>query len=164
MAKEPTTAELIEAIAQCKAEILSAIQAKGGQIDESTPFTEYAYAIENLPTSSIDYTGCRIAIFDYGDRSTEVSTIENNKSYWVELRDENDIPISEPLGGYFDCYAENSHNFSFTANDDHEGGADCDFQIDGAEDGDTITIVYVDANGNDAVELQLTASAPSTET
>lgn len=52
MAKEPTTAELIEAIAQCKADILSAIQAKGGEINESTPFTEYAYAIQNLPTGS----------------------------------------------------------------------------------------------------------------
>lgn len=52
MSKAPTTAELIEAIAQCKADILSAIQAKGGQIDESTPFTDYAYAIENLPTGS----------------------------------------------------------------------------------------------------------------
>ena len=80
--------------------------------------------------------------------------------YWIELKAESGDDPTEPFDGEFVMTCQNSPDFYFDVERDDEGGVDGTLRFDGAEDGDTITISYVQ-NGETLASASYVASVSS---
>ena len=131
--------------------------------DSTYNYTITATCSGQTVTFSLTYVQASTPSFDY---SISVRDVEEggelvpNEEYWVELTSELEYTEQEPFDGDFvvECSGEGYFNYNFDRDD--IGGVDGTLTFDGAEDGDTITISYVQ-NGVTLASASYVASVSS---
>lgn len=153
MSAERTIAQNLELLASTKASIMSAINAKGGDITSSTPFSAYSAAI-----AALDVNVYSLEVLDLSNND-EPEELQNGTYYEARLMN-NGNQVNEYMGGFWSFeympndYDGTDYSQNINQSDDQSGQVDNSFYFNDLPDGELI-IIYYDSSYTELASITL---------